>query len=88
LLEPCAGKLARTVLRGAWGREAPCLPDRDVRMIKLQDKISGGWASPTSAQAWASTRSYIQTARKHGINPYTAIRQALTEGPWLPPAPA
>jgi len=43
-------------------------------MIKLQDKISGGWASPKSAQAWASTRSYIQTARKHGINPYTAIR--------------
>ena len=28
LLEPCAGKLARTVLRGEGLREEPDLPDR------------------------------------------------------------
>ncbi len=27
LLEPCAGKLARTVLRGGWRSDAPSSPD-------------------------------------------------------------
>jgi hypothetical protein len=30
LLEPCARKLARTVLRGEWRSDAPFLPDQDT----------------------------------------------------------
>lgn len=40
-LEPCAGKLARTVLRGAWGRKAPRLPDSALsNPTSLADRAS------------------------------------------------
>jgi transposase len=31
---------------------------------------------------------YISTAAKHGINVFTALRDALTGNPWMPPIPA
>ncbi|MGH9210795.1 MAG: hypothetical protein ACRD2C_08940, partial [Acidimicrobiales bacterium] len=42
---------------------------RDLRMIKLQQKISGGWRTEDGIKAFADARSYIDTARKHGHNP-------------------
>jgi transposase len=33
-------------------------------------------------------RSYIDTARKHGINVMAALRQATTGNPWRLPVPA
>jgi hypothetical protein len=45
--------------------------------------------SSTGATAWLRVRGYISTARKHGINVMTAIRDAVTGNPWTghPPPP-
>lgn len=37
----------------------------DVRMVKLQQKISGGWGFENVAHAFLDVRSYISTARIH-----------------------
>lgn len=56
--------------------------ERDLRMVKLQQKISGGWRTETGIQHFADARSYIDTARKHGHNPLAALNQLFTTGPW------
>jgi len=57
-------------------------------MVKLQQKISGGWRTLPGAQAFCAVRSYISTARKHGADILTVLRDALTGKPWTPPTPA
>lgn len=61
--------------------------ERDVRMVKLHQKISGSWRTPTGASAFLTVRSYTATARKHGHSVLTALHDALTGQPWLPPEP-
>ncbi|MFD8337919.1 transposase [Streptomyces solisilvae] len=43
--------------------------ERNLRMVKAQQKISECWRTMTGARRFAWTRSYISTVRKHGINP-------------------
>jgi transposase len=59
--------------------------ERDLRPAKTQLKISGCHHSTAGATAWLRVRGYISTARKHGINVMTAIRDAITGDPWTPP---
>ncbi len=61
--------------------------ERDVRMVKLQQKISGGWRTLPGAEAFCAVRSYIATARKHGVHVLGVLRDAMTGDPWTPPAP-
>jgi transposase len=61
--------------------------ERDIRMIKIQLKISGGWRTTHGARHWLHVREYISTAAKHGIHLLTALRDAITGNPWLPPLP-
>jgi transposase len=58
--------------------------ERDLRMIKAQLKISGGWRTQHGVQAWLRVRGYISTARKNGLHLITALRDAITGNPWLP----
>jgi hypothetical protein len=60
--------------------------ERDLRMIKAQLKISGGWRTPRGAHAWLRVRGYISTTRKNGLHLITALRDAITGNPWLPTA--
>ena len=60
--------------------------ERDLRMTKLQQKISGCWRTLQGAEAFCAIRSYTATARKHGINTLDALRDAFTGKPWTPPA--
>jgi transposase len=62
--------------------------ERDLRMAKLQQKISGGWRTEDGIKAFADVRSYIDTGRKHGQNPLSILTQLLTTGPWQVPSPA
>jgi transposase len=58
--------------------------ERDIRMVKLNQKISGCWRTLDGAQAFLTVRSYVSTARKHGVNPLAALRQLFEGQPWLP----
>jgi transposase len=62
--------------------------ERALRMMKLHDKISGTFRSDTGAAAFATIRSYIQTAALNGHNRLDALRQLFTTGPWIPSTPA
>ena len=60
--------------------------ERDLRMIKVQQKISGSWRTLTGARHFARIRSYISTVRKHGINPLAALHDLFAGRPWMLPA--
>jgi transposase len=58
--------------------------ERDLRMVKLRQKISGCWRTLPGAQAFCTLRSYISTGRKHGMNPLAILRQLFEGDPWRP----
>ena len=62
--------------------------ERDVRPAKTQQKISGRLRSEQATRHRYAIRGYISTAAKHGISVFTALRDALTGNPWMPPIPA
>ena len=55
--------------------------ERDLRMIKVKTKVSGCFRSEEGAQEYLTIMSYIGTAHKHGLNAFTAIREALSGNP-------
>lgn len=58
--------------------------EREVRMVKIRQKISGAMRTLTGAEHFCHLRSYLATATKHGINLYDALVQ-LTSGPPMDP---
>jgi hypothetical protein len=61
--------------------------ERDARPAKTQQKISGRLRSEQVTRHRYAIRGYISTAAKHGQNVLTALRDALTGSPWMPPVP-
>jgi transposase len=61
--------------------------ERDIRMVKLQPKISGGWRTQHGARTWLQIREYLSTCRKNAVPALQALHDALTGNPWLPPLP-
>ena len=58
--------------------------ERDIRMIKLRQKISGCLRTLTGAKQFCAIRSYLSTAAKHG-RPFFDTLVMLAEGrPWMP----
>ena len=55
--------------------------ERDLRMAKVQQKISGTFRTWQGAIRFARIRSYISTAQKRGGSVYDAINQALMGNP-------
>jgi transposase len=47
--------------------------EQDVRMIKVKQKISGGFRTLSGAQIFATTRTFFSTIRKQGGNLFQAI---------------
>jgi transposase len=57
--------------------------ERDIRMMKLQQKISGTFRSIEGAVAFCRIRAYISTVRKNSLNVMDAILAALNRAPLL-----
>lgn len=55
--------------------------ERDLRMVKVKTKVSGCFRTNTGAVAFLKIMSYVSTARKQGVNPFTAILLALAGEP-------
>jgi transposase len=60
------------------------LAERDIRMMKVQQKISGCFRSREGAEQFCHLRSYISTIRKQGLNVWEALG-SLFDGDVLMP---
>jgi transposase len=58
--------------------------EREIRMVKIRQKVSGGLRTLAGAQQFAAIRSYTATTQKHGLNLYDALTQLAEGKPWLP----
>ena len=59
------------------------LPERDIRMVKLKQKISGAFRTFEGAKTFCQIRSYISTVRKNSYNVIDAINEAFEDRPLM-----
>jgi transposase len=58
--------------------------ERDIRMIKAQQKISGTFRQVERAKVFCRIRGYISTAKKQGQNVLNALRSVFEGKTWMP----
>jgi transposase len=60
------------------------LAERDVRMVKVQQKVSGTFRSGEGAVSFCRIRGYLSTLRKQGLPLFAALESTLRDQPLLP----
>jgi transposase len=58
--------------------------EREVRMIKIRQKVSGCLRTLTGAEQFCAIRSYLATTAKHGLGLLDALTRLTNRRPWLP----
>ena len=58
--------------------------ERDIRMIKLRQKVSGCLRTLTGAKQFCAIRSYLSTAAKHGRTVFDTLVMLAEGQPWMP----
>ena len=58
--------------------------ERDIRMVKIKQKVSGCMRTLTGAQDFAAMRSYLATAAKHGRRPFDVLTELTSGNVWIP----
>ena len=60
------------------------LSERDLRMMKTKQKVSGMFRTLGGATTFSAIRSYLSTVRKHGKDALQALQDALLGHPFIP----
>lgn len=60
------------------------MAERDLRMVKVKQKISGCFRSVDGARYFARIRSFIVTARKQGFTAFEALKDIFLPNPHFP----
>jgi transposase len=58
--------------------------ERDIRMAKLRQKVSGCLRTMTGARQFCAIRSYLSTAAKHDLTFFDALAMLTSGQPWMP----
>ena len=59
--------------------------ERDLRIMKVQQKISGTFRSQDGAEAFCRIRGYISTICKNGVRVIDALSSVFEGRPMMPP---
>jgi transposase len=59
--------------------------ERDIRMVKVRQKVSGFLRTFTSARQFCAIRSYLSTAVKHGLGVFDVLVMLTKGQPGCPP---
>jgi transposase len=60
------------------------LSERDLRMMKLRQKISGTFRNFDALVDFCRIRGYVSTARKNGLKALDALRRLFLGNPFVP----
>lgn len=58
--------------------------ERDLRMAKVKQKVSGGFRTLEGASRFYRIRAYVLTAQKYGLRPVKALQNLFQGSPFMP----
>ncbi len=61
--------------------------ERDLRMVNVQQKISGCFRTTSGAQTFCRIRGYLSTMKKQGVHLLSALKSVFSGNPLMPEFP-